>query len=56
MLAFAAAAFASLAAAQSQQHYPWKKVKILVGYSLGTTSDVFARIIAEAPRTAGGSR
>ena len=41
-----AAAFALACPAVAQDKYPSKTVRIMVGYSAGTTSDVFARIIA----------
>lgn len=42
-------AAASLAVpASAQTRYPSKSVRIIVGYSAGTTSDVFARLVAKA--------
>ena len=46
VLAGLAAALFSLAAV-AQDKYPSRTVRIIVGYSAGTTSDVFARIIAQ---------
>jgi len=40
------AMFALAIPAAAQDKYPSKTVRIIVGYSAGTTSDVFARIIA----------
>ena len=45
LAALAAAQFQGMAAAADA--YPTKSVRIVVGYSPGTTSDVFARIIAQ---------
>jgi tripartite-type tricarboxylate transporter receptor subunit TctC len=48
LVSFAFAAMAPLLLAQGAlAKYPEHTVKILVGYSAGTTSDVFARIIAQ---------
>ena len=47
LLCLALAALAPLAWAQAGK-YPTKTVKIVVGYGPGTTSDVFARLIANA--------
>jgi len=47
LLALAIAAISPLASAQAPK-YPSKTVKMIVGYGPGTTSDVFARLIAHA--------
>ena len=50
-LAFAAALVAAAAVvlpAAAQPRYPTQTVKLMVGYGPGTTSDVFARLIANA--------
>jgi tripartite-type tricarboxylate transporter receptor subunit TctC len=46
LLATCAAALSLSSGALAQDKYPSKTVRIIVGYSAGTTSDVFARIIA----------
>ena len=49
-LGFLAASVAALALAlpaAAQDKYPSRTVRIIVGYSAGTTSDIFARIIAQ---------
>lgn len=48
LVAILAAGFAMPAPAWAQGKYPSKTVKLVVGYGPGTTSDVFARLIANA--------
>ena len=48
LLCLAVAAFAAASWAQAPGKFPNKTVRIIVGYGPGTTSDVFARLVANA--------